>query len=143
MTTSDGKKHVIWDTVVPILLCVCFIASSMLFLVQMIIKSQEENIDYLYNAAYQEKTSILKQIEGDLQTLDGLAIVLGGMEEAGKEKLMLLLREINDENAFIRMGLAELDGDAWLVNLNGEVYERNLKDMEYRDFPILSAKAAI
>lgn len=131
MTTSDGKKHVIWDTVVPILLCVCFIASSMLFLVQMIIKSQEENIDYLYNAAYQEKTSILKQIEGDLQTLDGLAIVLGGMEEAGKEKLMLLLREINDENAFIRMGLAELDGDAWLVDLNGEVYERNLKDMEF------------
>lgn len=131
MTTPDGKKLGIWDTVIPALLCICFIASSMLFLVQMISKSQEENIDYLYNAANQEKISILKQVEGDIQTLEGLAIVLGGMEDISQQRLMPLLQEINNKNAFIRMGFAELDGDAWLVDINGEVYQRNLKDMEF------------
>lgn len=44
----------------------------------MIIKSQQENVAYLYNAANQTKTSLLKQIEGDLQTIEGLAVQLKG-----------------------------------------------------------------
>ena len=49
----------------PVIVCMCFIASSLLFLVQMIVKSEEENITDLYNAANQTKTALLKQIEGD------------------------------------------------------------------------------
>ena len=47
------------------------------FLVQMILKSQKENVAYLYDAANQTRTSILKQIEGDWQTLEGLAVSSG------------------------------------------------------------------
>lgn len=119
------------DTVLPLLLCLCFIASSLLFLVQMIIKNQVENIEYLYNASDQKKTTIVKQVQGDLQTLEGLGIMLGGMDESERERLLPILRDINNENAFIRMGFARLDGDAWFVDLNGKVYERNLKDMEF------------
>ena len=35
MKGSDRSKHRIWDTILPLLLCACFIASSLLFLVQM------------------------------------------------------------------------------------------------------------
>lgn len=131
MTSSDKNKHKIWDTVLPLLLCVCFIASSLFFLVQMVVKSQEETIDSLFNAANQKKTSILKQIEGDIQTLEGLAVVLGGFEDVSRERLIPILREINNENAFIRMGFAGPDGEAWLVDINGDIYQSSLEDMEF------------
>lgn len=131
MNSSDKKKHRIWDTILPLLLCVCFIASSLLFLVHMIRKNQEENIHSLYNAAEQKKTTILKQIQGDLQTLEGLSIVLGGMENTDRDQLMPILKKINNANAFIQMGFADLEGNAWLVDIDGGVYERNLKSMDF------------
>lgn len=131
MNTPDRKKHKLRDTLLPLLLCLCFIASSLLFLVQMILKSQEQNIEYLYNAANQKKISIVKQIEGDLQTLKGLAIVLGGMEDISTEVLVPLLRDINEENAFIQMGFVELSGEGWLVDLDGVVHQVNLGDKEF------------
>lgn len=131
MTVSDSFKRRLWYTAMPVLLCICFIASSLLFLVQMVKKSQEENIEYLYNAAEQKKISIEKQIEGDLQTLQGLAIILGGMEDTSQENLMPILKEINEENAFIQMGYARLNGEAWLVDLEGEVYQRDLNGMKF------------
>ena len=63
MRGSDRKRQGIWDTVLPLLLCACFIASSLLFLVQMIRKNQVETIEALYNAAEQKKTTIVKQIQ--------------------------------------------------------------------------------
>lgn len=129
MTSFDKNKHRLWDTVLPLLLCICFIASSLLFLFHMVLKSEGENIDSLFNAANQKKTSIVKQIEGDIQTLEGLAIVLGGFEDVSQERLIPILREINNENAFTRMGFAGTDGDAWLVDINGELYRASLSDM--------------
>ena len=76
MTTADGRGKSRRDTLLPIILCLCFIGSSIIFLVQMILKSQKENVAYLYDAANQTRTSILKQIEGDWQTLEGLAVSL-------------------------------------------------------------------
>ena len=116
MKGSDRSKHRIWDTILPLLLCVCFIASSLLFLVQMIRKNQGENIEALYNAAEQKKTTIIKQIQGDLQTLEGLAVILGEIGGMEREQLLPILQEINNDNAFIRMGFARPDGSAWLVD---------------------------
>ena len=106
MKGSDRSKHRIWDTILPLLLCACFIASSLLFLVQMIRKNQGENIEALYNAAEQKKTTIIKQIQGDLQTLEGLAVILGEIGGMEREQLLPILQEINNDNAFIRMGFA-------------------------------------
>ena len=63
MTSADGRGKSRRDTLLPIILCLCFIASSIIFLVQMILKSQKENVAYLYDAANQTRTSILKQRE--------------------------------------------------------------------------------
>lgn len=131
MKGSDRSKHRIWDTILPLLLCACFIASSLLFLVQMIRKNQGENIEALYNAAEQKKTTIIKQIQGDLQTLEGLAVILGEIGGMEREQLLPILQEINNDNAFIRMGFARPDGSAWLVDLDGSIYEISFRDMEF------------
>ena len=131
MAMSDRSRRRLWDAGLPLLLSICFIASSLLFLVHMIMKNQQENVEYLLDSSNQKKISILKQIEGDIQTLEGLAIVLGEMEAVDKENLMPLLEDVNDQNAFIRMGFAGPDGEAWLVDVNGAVYQRNIKDMEF------------
>lgn len=131
MATTENRRRR-WDgPVIPVLLCLCFIASSLFFLVHMIARSQEENNEYFYNAANQKKISIIKQIEGDLQTLEGLAIALGGMEDTSRERLMPILKEINDNNAFLQMGVAKRDGDTWLIDVNGKCHEQNLKDMQF------------
>lgn len=72
MISSVRKGSAVKQTLLPVVLCLCFIASSLAFLGQMISKSQNQNVTYLYNVASRTKTSILKQIEGDIQTLEAL-----------------------------------------------------------------------
>ena len=131
MSLSTSSKNHIRDRLLPVVLCLCFIACSLLFLVHMIIKSQQENVAYLYNAANQTKTSLLKQIEGDLQTIEGLAVSLKDQEIADEEKLLAILKDINDRNAFIRMGYADVEGNTWLVDISGETYTLNIGEMDF------------
>lgn len=72
MKGSDRSKHRIWDTILPLLLCACFIASSLLFLVQMIRKNQGENIEALYNAAEQKKPPSLSRYRETFRHWRGL-----------------------------------------------------------------------
>lgn len=131
MTTTDSSMKGLKDMVFPIILCVCFIASSLIFLVQMIHKSQMENVAYLYDAANQTNTSILKQIEGDWQTLEGLAVSLRDLVIIDENQIMSILKDINEENAFIRMGYADVNGNARMVDMDGHIHEVNLKGMEF------------
>lgn len=131
MTTADCRGNGRRDTLLPIILCLCFIASSIIFLVQMILKSQKENVAYLYDAANQTRTSIIKQIEGDWQTLEGLAVSLRDLVILDENQIMTILKDINEENAFIRMGYADVRGNARMVDMNGNVQEVNLSGMEF------------
>ena len=131
MTTADGRGKSRKDTLLPIILCLCFIASSIIFLIQMILKSQKENVAYLYDAANQTKTSILKQIEGDWQTLEGLAVSLRELVILDENQIMAILKDINKENAFIRMGYADVNGNARMVDMEGNVQTVNVKGMEF------------
>ena len=131
MKKPDIENYGMRDMMLPVIMCVCFIASSILFLVQMIAKSQEENITDLYNAANQTKTTIMKQMEGDWQTLEGLAVSLQaqGIRDAGQ--IMETLRNINDKNAFIRMGYADIDGVGQMVAMDGDIQPIDLRGMEF------------
>ena len=131
MTTADGRGKSRRDTLLPIILCLCFIGSSIIFLVQMILKSQKENVAYLYDAANQTRTSILKQIEGDWQTLEGLAVSLRELVILDENQILTILNDINEENAFIRMGYADINGNARMVDMEGNVEEVNLKGMDF------------
>ena len=121
MGWSERGKREMQGMLLPVIVCVCFIASSLLFLVQMIVKSEEENITDLYNAANQTKTALLKQIEGDWQTLEGLSVSLQSLANIRTDELMEILADVNDKNAFIRMGYADASGQGEMVDLAGNI----------------------
>ena len=58
MTTADGRGKKPQGHAASYHTLLMFIASSIIFLVQMILKSQKENVAYLYDAANQTRTSI-------------------------------------------------------------------------------------
>lgn len=131
MSKAESKKYGMRDMLLPVVMCICFFASSIFFLIQMIVKSQEDNITDLYNAANQTRTALLKQIEGDWQTLEGLAVSLRdmGMENTGQ--IMRMLGDINEGNSFISMGYTDIDGRGHMVDLHGNVENINLREMDF------------
>lgn len=92
VNTTDNKKNTKRDMLLPMITCLCFIACSVLFLIQMIEKSQQDSITDLYNASNQTRTSIVKQIEGDWQTLEGLAVSLREFDINDSDQIMDTLK---------------------------------------------------
>lgn len=105
-----------------ILLCLCFLACSVLFIVLMMWQNRVENLDYLGDVAKRNQTTLLKQIQGDFQTLDGVAICIGEMSGNVSLDMQPILKTINDNNNFIRMGVVDLDGKTNLLDINQSVY---------------------
>lgn len=121
MITKKRGQRAVRDMLPPIVTCLCFLACSVLFLIWMVEKSQQDSIVDLYNAADQTRTSILKQIEGDWQTLEGLAVSLRNMDMQNSDEIISTLKDVNEGNAFIQMGYADLNGEGQLVDLNGNI----------------------
>ncbi len=105
-----------------IVLCGVFLAVSALFLFSTLRQSQQEALRYLTDAANQSQTAVTTQLEGDFQTLEGIAICLGDAGISDPGQLSRLLEKINDHNSFLRMGLAGIDGIADLVDMDGRHY---------------------
>ncbi len=131
VNTTDNKKNTKRDMLLPMITCLCFIACSVLFLIQMIEKSQQDSITDLYNASNQTRTSIVKQIEGDWQTLEGLAVSLREFDINDSDQIMDTLKVINEGNAFIRMGYADIHGIGKMVDLDGNIESINLKNSTF------------
>ena len=49
--------------VVAAAVCLCFLASSVLFMLYVLRHNEEENMQYLYGVAEQNRTALLKQIQ--------------------------------------------------------------------------------
>lgn len=105
-----------------VIICAGFLAFSLLFLLYMMQRSGEESIAYLRDVAQQNRTALEKQVLGDLQTLEGLAIIIGEGALFQTARLMDILKKINDGNTFIRMGLADMQGKTDLLDINGTTY---------------------
>lgn len=99
-----------------------FLACSLVFMRYLMERHEQENIRYLLDAVAQSRMALEKQIAGDFYTLKGVAVCVGAAEPAGFDRLRPVLQTINDENAFIRMGLADVRGRADLVDLDGTTY---------------------
>ena len=103
-------------------ICLCFMAFSLLFVFHMMKQNEAENMEYLYDAADQNRVTLEKQITGDFQTLEGVAICIGESGMQSDEEIRTVLKKINDNNTFIRMGLADREGRLDLVDLGGGVF---------------------
>lgn len=131
MNEKSRKKGILQFMTMPIWLCIFFVASSLVFLVYMVMKNEHDNTEYLQNAAKQIHMSVVKQIEGDMQTLEGLSVGLGSLGVTDGGQIMRMLQNINDENAFIRMGYADLEGNLDLVDIGGRHHQVNVAEKEF------------
>lgn len=125
-------------TRVAVLLSICFVVCSILFLTHMEQQHMEENIVLLDNASRQYETALVKQVEGDFQTLRGVAVCLGEQDLTELDQLARLVSEVNEGNAFIRMGFATLDGQLELLELGGKQYQ----GMDIADEPFFQQAAS-
>lgn len=116
--------------VVPIL-CLCFLAGSLVFLFYMMRENTRDKALYLDNAAKQNQGTILKQIQGDFQSLRGVATLIGDTQAVDTGEIYRVLQKINLDNAFIRMGFADLDGDVCLADIDGSQYHLNLTGRDF------------
>ena len=75
---------------------------------------------YLDEVTEQYRNTMIKQIEGNLQTLEALATIIGN-NIMDMDKVMDILETENYQNDFIRMGFVKPDGRGDLVE---DVYKR-------------------
>ncbi len=110
-------------TAAAAVLCLCFVLGSILFLSDMGLQYTKDNLVLLDNAALQHEVALIKQTEGDLQTLHGVAVFVGQQDTMELDQLIALVGEVNEGNAFIRMGFANLSGRLELIELGGKRYQ--------------------
>lgn len=88
--------------------------------------------EFLAQMTTQYKASILRQIHGDIETLDGMVTILGEEEAVETEHLYRILEEINNANRFMRMGFIRTDGMTTMVDISGQRIENvDLSQMDY------------
>ena len=103
-----------------------FLVCGLILLRQVSLQNERENALYLYDTVSQLRTLFQRQIALDFQTLRGVAVSLGHVPE---KEILPVLKEVNDNNAFLRMGLAKPDGSVDLVDISGDLHRNvNLAD---------------
>ena len=80
-----------------------FLVCGLILLRQVSLQNERENALYLHDTVNQLRTLFQRQIALDFQTLQGVAVSLGHVPE---KEVLPVLKEVNDNNAFLRMGLA-------------------------------------
>ena len=96
-----------------------FLVCGLILLRQVSLQNERENALYLYDTVNQLRTLFQRQIALDFQTLQGVAVSLGHVPE---KEVLSVLKEVNDNNAFLRMGLAKPDGSVDLVDISGDLH---------------------
>ncbi|MEA5002944.1 MAG: EAL domain-containing protein [Christensenella sp.] len=109
--------------IAAVIVCVVFLLAGVLFLRYAIDENERETREYMQEVAQQSKLAVDKQVQGDFQTLEGIAGIIGSMENPDFEALLPVLNEINQGNAFIRMGFTERNGLTDGVDIDGKLYE--------------------
>lgn len=90
----------------------------------MIAKAQSREAGrYLQEVTAQYSNTVVKQVEGDFQTLEALVTFVGQDEIFDQKEVVRRLEVENNRNKFIRMGFVDTDGIADIVELGGKHYE--------------------
>lgn len=77
---------------------------------------------YLNEVTLQYKNILLKQIDGDLQTLEALSTFIEQTGTYDKEELLATLEVENNKNKFISMGYVSKDNIGYNLYINGDKY---------------------
>lgn len=118
---NDKKRSLSY--IIMLIICFLFLILGCIFVYFMMRQNEKNDLNNLYDLAAQEKTMILKQINGDWETLSGISICLGDLNITETDQLTPILTTINNANTFIRMGFINTEGIGDLIDINGNTYE--------------------
>ena len=119
MIDKDNEHSFVKTYVIAVIICIGFLAFSLLFIFHIMRLNQQESANYLNESAQQSQTAVEKQISGDFQTLDGIAECVGDLDVLNADQVGQLLKRINDNNVFIRMGFSDKNGIIDFYDING------------------------
>ena len=122
MIDKDNQHSFVKTYVIAVIICIGFLAFSLLFIFHIMRLNQQESANYLNESAQQSQTAVEKQISGDFQTLDGIAECVGDLDVLNADQIGQLLKRINDNNVFIRMGFADKNGIIDFCDINGDTH---------------------
>lgn len=106
-----------------ILICIGFLMCGAAYVKLMMNHSEKANMQNLYEAAERNRQTLVKHIRSNQETLEGIAVCIGDMGISDETVINDLLRKINSNNSFIRMGLANRDGMVDLFDIDGTLYQ--------------------
>ncbi len=120
----EKKQHIMQQRIyiIAIIACAAFLLASVLFLSYANLENQQETREYMQEVVSQSKATIDSQIRGNFETLDGLAKMIGGMDNPNFDTLLPTLKDINNSNNFIRMAFVDRNGIANGVDIYDEPY---------------------
>ena len=120
--------------IIAVIVCAVFLLASVLFLRYAVDENKKETRAYMQEVAQQSKMAVDKQVQGDFQTLDGIAGIIGSMDDPDFEALLPVLDAINRNNTFVRMGFTDRDGITNGVDISGvPYYNVDLQDKDFVD----------
>lgn len=92
------------------------VGGAMLFSMSVRRIFKEEVTSSLSEIAEQSAMTLRREVQGSLQSLRNIALLLGETEKTDMDRLMAVLDEVAEENHFKRMGFIELDGTAYTTD---------------------------
>ena len=109
------RKRTVVISVIIILIIAAVAVFLMLFYSDTVKSTLNDEVtSYLKEVTTQEAGLIETKVDGDLSTLEGLATALGAPEFKGAdtEQVFSMLKDVQEQNNFKRMGLIDTDGNA-------------------------------
>lgn len=106
-----------------IMICLCFFIVGMGLTLYMMERDKEQSIKYFTESVWSINSSLDNLVKSNMETLDGVALTIGEIEVTDLDRLLPVLREINNRNAFYRMGFIDADGNGNMVDMNGVIHQ--------------------
>lgn len=121
---TKRRKHY-YQAIIAV--CLCFLAVGIGFTAYMMKRNEEQNISYFKEASQNTGNTVENLISSNMETLDGVAITIGEMNVTDLQHLLPVLKEINNRNAFYRMGFIHTSGRGDMVDIDGTIH----KDVDF------------
>lgn len=125
MSTKNAKNY--YRAV--ILICLCFFIVGMGLTLYMMERDKEQSVKHFTESVWSINSSLNNLIKSNIETLDGVALTIGEIEVTDLGRLLPVIEEINNRNAFYRMGFIDADGKGDMVDMDGVIHQ----DIDFSD----------
>ncbi len=111
-----------------------FMVMGLTFLWGLRRQNTDRSWEFLEEAGRRQAMALHQQIDGDFQVMRGVALSLAAMDLDDSVRVEEVLHTVNQSNHFIRMGMADLNGRANLVDIDPDNPIHRDVDFSGQDF---------